>query len=220
MAGWFMLFRFKRFFCHAGLILLLYQAFPAKAEGLRLLALGDSLSSGYGLHKNQGFAPRLEEALRARGRDVKVINGGVAGDTTAGGLARLDWALAESPHAVLLELGANDMLRGLPPEGALRNLDVILGRLKDRRIPVLLIGMKASANFGADYAKRFDSLYPRLAKTHNVSLYPFFLEGVALNPKLNQDDGLHPNALGVDEIVRRILPFAERLLNEAKARHP
>ncbi|MBF0355935.1 MAG: arylesterase [Alphaproteobacteria bacterium] len=207
----------KRFLCHAGLVLLLYQAFPARAEALRLLAFGDSLIAGYGLARSEGFAPRLEEALKARGRDVRVINGGVSGDTTAGGLARLGWALAESPEAALVELGANDMLRGLSPEEAERNLGMILSRFKEKNIPVLLIGMKASANFGTDYAVRFDSLYPRLAKQYGVALYPFFLDGVALNPTLNQDDGLHPNALGVQEIVRRILPFVEGVLARAKA---
>lgn len=210
----------RNLFCHAGLVLALYQAFPAMAAPLRLLALGDSLTAGYGLPREQGFAVKLEESLKARGHDVRIVNAGVSGDTTAGGLARLDWALAEGAEAVLLGLGANDMLRGLPPEQAERNLDAILAKLRRQKLPVLLIGMKASANLGADYAAAFDAIYPRLARKHGVDLYPFFLEGVALKPGLNQDDGLHPNARGVEEIVRRILPLAERLLATARRRAP
>lgn len=185
---------------------------------MRLIALGDSLTAGYGLPREQGFAVKLEEALKAKGHDVRVVNAGVSGDTTAGGLARLDWTLAQGGEAVLVALGANDMLRGLPPEQAERNLDAILGGVSQRKLPVLLIGMQASANLGADYAAGFNAIYPRLAKKHGVDLYPFFLEGVALKPGMNQDDGLHPNARGVEEIVRRILPKTERLLAKAKGR--
>ncbi|CAA6604643.1 multifunctional acyl-CoA thioesterase I and protease I and lysophospholipase L1 [Rhodospirillaceae bacterium LM-1] len=205
-----------RFLCHAGLILTLYQAFPASAASLRLLALGDSLTAGYGLGKDQGLAAKLEAALKSKGREVRVVNAGVSGDTTAGGLARLDWSLAEPPDAVLVALGANDMLRGLPPQESERNLDAILARLQERKLPVLLIGMKASVNLGLDYAGQFDAIYPRLAKKYGVPLYPFFLEGVALKPGLNQEDGLHPNEKGVDEIVRRLLPDVLRLLDRTK----
>jgi acyl-CoA thioesterase-1 len=205
---------------HAGLVLLFYQAFPALAGPLRLVALGDSLTAGYGLAQEQGFAVRLEEALRAKGHQVRIVNAGVSGDTTAGGLARLDWTLAEGAEAAMVALGANDMLRGLPPEQAERNLDAILGRLNQRKLPVLLIGMQASVNLGADYAASFNAIYPRLAKKHGVDLYPFFLEGVALKPGLNQDDGLHPNDKGVLEIVRRILPKVERLLAKAERQRP
>ena len=197
---------------------MLYQAFPAWAEPIRLLALGDSLTAGYGLPQGQGFVPRLEAALKAQGRDVKVINAGVSGDTTAGGLARLDWSLQENPEAALVALGANDMLRGLAPLDAERNLDAILSKLKARNLPVLLVGMKASANLGLDYAKAFDAIYARQARKHGVALYPFFLEGVALKQSLNQDDGLHPNARGVEEIVRRILPQVQNLLAQVKWR--
>ncbi|MDK9719727.1 MAG: arylesterase [Rhodospirillales bacterium] len=197
-----------------------YQAFPALAGPLRLVALGDSLTAGYGLAREQGFAVRLEEALRAKGHQVRIVNAGVSGDTTAGGLARLDWTLAEGAEAAMVALGANDMLRGLPPEQAERNLDAILGRLNQRKLPVLLIGMQASVNLGADYAASFNAIYPRLAKKHGVDLYPFFLEGVALKPGLNQDDGLHPNDKGVLEIVRRILPKVERLLAKAERQRP
>ncbi len=183
---------------------------------MRLLALGDSLTAGYGLGKDQGLTAKLEAALKSKGRDVQVVNAGVSGDTTAGGLARLDWSLAETPDAVLVALGANDMLRGLPPQEAERNLDAILARLQERKLPVLLIGMKASANLGLDYAGQFDAIYPRLAKKYGVPLYPFILEGVALKPGLNQEDGLHPNEKGVDEIVRRLLPDVLRLLDKAK----
>lgn len=197
---------------------MLYQAFPAWAEPVSLLALGDSLTAGYGLPQGQGFVPRLEAALKAKGRDVRVINAGVSGDTTAGGLARLDWSLQERPEAALVALGANDMLRGLAPQESERNLDAILSKLRGQNIPVLLIGMKASANLGLDYAKTFDAIYARLARKHGVALYPFFLEGVALRQDLNQDDGLHPNARGVDEIVRRILPQVQSLLAQTKGK--
>jgi acyl-CoA thioesterase-1 len=205
-----------RFLCHAGLVLLLYQAFPAQAAAPCLLAFGDSLTAGYGLPADQGFVPRLEAALKAKGADVRVVNAGVSGDTTAGGLARLAWTLHANCAAVLVELGANDMLRGLPAKEAERNLDEILTVLGEKRLPVLLIGMKAQANLGLDYAREFDGLYARLARKHKVALYPFFLEGVALKPALNQDDGLHPNASGVLEIVRRILPDVLDLMKRAK----
>lgn len=183
---------------------------------MRLLALGDSLTAGYGLAADQGFVPKLEAALKAKGMDVVVLNAGVSGDTSAGGLSRLDWALSQGADAVLVELGANDMLRGLSTREAERNLDAILTRLKERRLPALLLGMRAQANFGEDYAKTFDDIYPRLAKKHGVALYPFFLEGVVLKSELIQADGLHPNAQGVDVIVSRVLEDVTRLVAKAK----
>ncbi|MBP2229849.1 acyl-CoA thioesterase-1 [Azospirillum agricola] len=185
----------------------------AAAAPVKLLALGDSLTAGYGLPEPQGFASQLQKALTAKGYSVTVVNAGVSGDTTAGGLARLDWALADKPDAALVELGANDMLRGLDPAAAKANLDAILTRLNERRIPTLLAGMLASPSLGRPYTERFNALYPELAKTHGVPLYPFFLDGVATERALIQADGLHPNAQGVAVIVERILPDVTRLLD-------
>ncbi len=155
---------------------------------------------------------RLEARLKADGYDVKVINGGVSGDTTAGGFARLDWALADKPGFVLVELGANDALRGLDPNEAYGNLDKILARLGAAKIGTLLIGMRAPANWGHSYQTAFDAIYPKLAAKYQVPLYPFLLDGVALDPKLNQGDGLHPNAAGVAIIVQHLAPAVERLI--------
>jgi len=190
---------------------------PARAQQsapVRLLALGDSLTAGYGLPAGQGFVPRLEAALRARGRQVQVLDGGVSGDTTAGGLARLDWALADRPDAAIVELGGNDGLRGLEPRQTHANLAGILDRLAARGIPALLAGMLAPPNLGADYGREFAEVFHRLARERpEVVFYPFFLEGVAAEPALNQPDRIHPNARGVEEVVRRILPAVEALLD-------
>jgi acyl-CoA thioesterase-1 len=184
---------------------------------IRLLVLGDSLTAGYGLPAGQGFVPRLEAALRARGRDVRVLDAGVSGDTTAGGLARLDWALAERPHAVLVELGGNDGLRGLPPRDSRASLARILDTLAARGIPTLLAGMVAPPNLGTEYGREFLSTFADLAQERpEVVFYPFFLDGVAAVPALNQPDGIHPNARGVEEVVRRILPAVETLLARAR----
>jgi acyl-CoA thioesterase-1 len=181
---------------------------------VRLLALGDSLTAGYGLAPGEGFVPRLQAALEARGRQVRVLDGGVSGDTTAGGLSRLDWALADNPQAALVELGGNDGLRGLPPAETRRNLDAILDRLAARRIPVLLSGMLAPPNLGADYGREFAAIFPDLARAHpGIILDPFFLEGIAGDPALNQADGIHPNPRGVALLVSRILPAVEALLD-------
>jgi len=185
----------------------------AAAAPIKLLALGDSLTAGYGLPEPQGFASQLQKALTAKGYAVTVVNAGVSGDTTAGGLARLDWALADKPDAALVELGANDMLRGLDPTAAKANLDAILRKLGERRIPTLLAGMLATPSLGRPYTERFNGLYPDLAKAHDVPLYPFFLDGVAADRALIQPDGLHPNAQGVAIIVERILPHVTRLLD-------
>ena len=181
-------------------------AAPAPAETLRILMLGDSLTAGYGLASRDGLPARLEAALRGHGLDVRVIDAGVSGDTTAGGLARLDWALADRPHAVIVALGANDALRAIDPSVARSNLDQLLATLSARRLPVLLAGMLAPRNLGPEYAARFDAIYPELAERHGVLLYPFLLDGVATVAALNQADGLHPNAAGVEVIVERILP--------------
>ena len=188
------------------------------AGPIRLLVLGDTLTAGYGLPAGQGFVPRLEAALRARGRNVRVLDAGVSGDTTAGGLARLDWALAERPHAALVELGGNDGLRGLPPRDSRANLAAILDKLAARNIPTLLAGMVAPPNLGTAYGREFLSTFADLARERpGVVFYPFFLDGVAAEPSLNQPDGIHPNAHGVEEVVRRILPAVETLLARVSA---
>lgn len=187
-------------------------ALPANAAPLRLVALGDSLTAGYGLPASQAFPARLEAALKAGGHDVVIENAGVSGDTTSAGLARLDWSVPDGTSGVILELGANDMLRGLDPAIAEKSLDAILARLRQRGIPVLLIGMQAAPNLGAAYKQSFDAIYPRLAEKYGVKFYPFLLDGVAGHPNLNQPDGLHPTAAGVDVIVARILPAVEGFL--------
>ncbi|WP_200909777.1 arylesterase [Azospirillum thiophilum] len=185
----------------------------AAAAPVKLLALGDSLTAGYGLAEPQGFTRQLEKALSGKGYSVTVINAGVSGDTTAGGRARLDWALADKPDAAIVELGANDMLRGLDPDQARANLDAILKTLTERKIPTLLAGMFASPSLGKPYTDRFNAIYPDLAKSYDLPLYPFFLDGVALDRTLIQQDGLHPNAQGVAVIVERILPSVTALLD-------
>ncbi|MGC6518402.1 MAG: arylesterase [Candidatus Puniceispirillaceae bacterium] len=205
----------QRFFCLAMLIPALLTAVatasPALAE-TRLMVLGDSLVAGYGLAPGKSFPAQLERDLRAAGSDVTVLNAGVSGDTTAGGVARLDWSLADNPQAVIIVLGGNDMLRGLPPEAAAANLDAIITRLLARKVEVLLAGMLAPRNMGPAYTEAFDAIYPGLAARHDIEFYPFFLDGVALDPALNLDDGLHPNEAGIAEISRRILPAVNRLL--------
>ncbi|MGD1880467.1 MAG: arylesterase [Kiloniellaceae bacterium] len=188
----------------------------AAAEPVRLMAFGDSLTHGYGLSPGDTFPEQLEAALRADGLDVTVITAGNSGDTTAGGRARLDWALADDPEAVILELGANAGLRGLDPAATYDNLDAIMARLTGEDLPVLIAGMLAPPNLGREYGEAFNAVFPRLAKKYDQPFYPFFLDGVALDPALNQADGIHPNAAGVAEIVARIKPHVVRLL-EAKS---
>jgi len=189
----------------------------AAESATRIVVLGDSLTAGYGLGGDDAFPARLEAALRAEGIEARVVNAGVSGDTTAAGLRRLDWALAEGPEgppdALVVELGANDALRGLDPQAVEANLDAILTQAKARGLKVLLAGMKAPPNFGRDYTEEFDALYPRLAARHDVLLYPFFLDGVAADRALNQVDGIHPNPAGVAVIVERILPYVKRLID-------
>lgn len=179
---------------------------PALAASIKLLALGDSLTAGYNLPADASFPAQLERALREKGVQATVINAGVSGDTTAGGLARLDWALADKPSHALVALGANDMLRGLSPDEARTNLDKIITRLKQEKVKVMLVGMLAAPNLGAEYGRRFNAIFPDLAKKHEVPLYPFFLDEVANNPKLNMGDGIHPNREGVATMVRKMLP--------------
>ena len=193
----------------------------AAQEPVRLLAFGDSLTQGYGVPPGTEFPARLEKALNARGLNVTVINAGVSGETSAGGLARVDWLLGDGksgPDAAIVELGANDGLRGLPVAEMEKNLDAILAKFKARNIPVLFAGMKAPRNFGARYAADYDQVFPKLAAKYDVLFYPFFLEGVVLDRSLVQPDGLHPNPAGVDAMVKGIQPLAERLVQQAKAR--
>lgn len=187
------------------------------AEPLRIVAFGDSLTAGLGLPEKEAFPVKLEAALRAKGHDVEVINAGVSGDTATGGLARLDWSVPDNTGAVILELGANDALRGTDPSATRKALDEAIRRLKAREIPVLLAGMQAPRNMGPDYIAAFDRIYPELAREHGVLFYPFFLEGVAAQSNLNQRDGIHPTAEGVDVILRGILPFVEKLIAEAQS---
>lgn len=187
------------------------SAEPA-ATALKVVALGDSLTAGYGLPASAAFPARLQAALKAKGLDAEIVNAGVSGDTASGGRDRLDWSVPEGTDAVILELGANDALRGVDPDVTRAALDEIVRRLKARNVAVLLAGMYAGRNFGPDYTARFDRIYPELAKAHDVPLYPFFLDGVAGEGKLNQRDGIHPTAEGVDVIVARILPTAEAFL--------
>jgi len=192
---------------------------PTKAADrpVTVVALGDSLTAGFGLPADATFTTKLSRALAQKGIAASVVNAGVSGDTAGGGLERLDWSVPQGTDAVILELGANDMLRGLDAKATQATLDKILSKLDARHIPVLLTGMKAVRNLGPDYARQFDAIYPALASTHSVVFYPFFLDGVANDPKLNQGDGLHPNAAGVDVIVARILPQVEALIARVRA---
>ncbi|MGQ3355972.1 MAG: arylesterase [Phreatobacter sp.] len=194
---------------------------PAGAQQARpvsIVALGDSLTAGYGLGPGDAFPVRLQAALKAKGLDVTVQNAGVSGDTSSGGLERLDWAVGEGVDAVILELGANDALRGIDPAVTRRNLDAIITRLKEKRIAVLLTGMLAPPNMGSTFAAAFNPIFPELAAKHGVLFDPFFLDGVAADAALNLSDGMHPNARGVEAIVRRILPKVEELIAEVRSR--
>lgn len=187
------------------------------AEPLRIVVLGDSLTAGYGLAQKDAFPVKLQAALRAKGHDVEVINAGVSGDTASGGLARLDWSVPDKTGAVILELGANDALRAVDPSATRKALDEAIRRLRERKIEVLLAGMQAPPNMGGDYIAAFNRIYPDLAKAHGVLFYPFFLDGVAAESGLNQRDGIHPTAEGVNIIVGRILPSVEKLIAQVRA---
>ena len=191
---------------------------PSASPPLRILAFGDSLTAGYGLNDlTQAFPAQLEKALRAKGHNVMLLQGGISGDTTTGGRARLAWSLGAHPDAVILELGANDALRGIDPKLTADNLAYMVQRFSEQHIPVLLAGMMAPPNLGRDYDDRFNAIYPALAKSSGVLLYPFFLDGVAAQPALNQADGMHPTPEGVKIIVARMLPFAEKLVALAES---
>jgi len=199
-----------------GVCLFTLAPFAARAAPVRLLVLGDSLSAGYGLAAADGFEARLAEALRARGHDVRIIDGAVSGDTSAGGRARLDWTLGDGADAAIVELGANDGLRGTEPKEMEANLTAILDALAAKHIPVLLAGMYAPPNLGADYEKEFRGVFDRLGARPGVIYYPFFLDAVVGHPELIQPDHLHPNAEGVRREVAAILPYVERLLAEVQ----
>lgn len=184
------------------------------AAPVTILALGDSLTAGYGLQPSEAFPAKLEAALRAKGLDVTVVNAGVSGDTARDGASRLDWSLTDDVNAVIVELGANDALRGLSPQQAEAAIGEVLTKLEQKKLPVLLAGMRAPPNLGPEYQASFDSMFSRLAQKHGALLYPFFLDGVAANTTLNQGDGIHPNAHGVDLIVSRLLPSVEGLIGK------
>lgn len=202
-------------------LLLGFAATPmqaAAAEEIKLVGFGDSLMAAYNLQASEGFPARLEAALRERGHTVSITDAGVSGDTTSGGLARLDWSIPDGTDGVILELGANDALRGLPPEKTRENLEAMISRLKERGIAVLLAGMLAPPNMGGDYETTFNAIYPDLAARYEVTLYPFFLDGVTANPDMLLSDGMHPNPNGINKMVETILPVTEQFLSEIKVK--
>jgi acyl-CoA thioesterase-1 len=206
--------------CSVALFAAMATAIARAETPVKIVALGDSLTAGLGLPANEGFVPRLQAALAAKGVAVAIANAGVSGDTASGALARLDWSVPDGTDAVIVEIGANDMLRGIKPQVTRGALDTILQRLTGRHIAVLLCGMRAAPNLGADYGQSFESIYPELAAKYGALVYPFFLDGVAADLGLLQKDGLHPNAAGVDVIVARILPKVEELVVHARSQHP
>ena len=210
---------FRVLLCNWVVAVLAFGATAAPAaQPLRIVVLGDSLVAGFGIRPSEAFPVQLERALKERGHAVEVINAGVSGDTTAGGLERVGWAVPERTGAVILELGANDALRGLDPIRAKANLDKIITTLKAGGAEVLLAGMRAPRNLGEGYTRAFDAIYPELAAKHGLILYPFFLDGVAMNARLNLDDGIHPNSRGVAEITKNILPSVEQLIEQVRAK--
>jgi acyl-CoA thioesterase-1 len=190
------------------------------AMPVKIVALGDSLTAGYGLLDKDSFVSQLQAALTAKGIAADLANAGVSGDTASDGLARLDWSVPQGTEAVIVELGANDMLRGIDPQVTRKALDAILRRLTQRHVAVLLCGMRAAPNLGTAYGQAFDRIYPDLAAKYGVLLYPFFLDGVAADLRLTQADGMHPNAKGVSIIVQHILPMTENLIAKVRAQHP
>ncbi len=198
-----------------GCLLLLVTHSVCGSNTVNLVAVGDSLIAGYGLAVENGFVTQLENALRKKSYDIRVFNAGVSGDTTHGGLARIDWVLADNYSAVILHLGHNDAFRGIPVEQVRQNLDELIGRINRRSLPILLAGAMAPRNLGPDYYLAFDAIFPQLAEKYELLFYPFFLEGVATEPTLNQADGIHPNADGVALIIQQMLPHVEQLLKRA-----
>ena len=214
--------RFKGFQCAfraliATLCLSAGIAAASAADPIRIVGFGDSLMAAYNLQASEGFPARLQQELRARGHDVEIVDAGVSGDTTSGGLARLDWSIPDDTDGVILELGANDALRGLPPEKTRENLEAMIVRLKQRGIAVLLAGMLAPPNMGAGYEAEFNRIYPELAEKHDLTLYPFFLDGVTGNPEALLSDGMHPNVNGINAMVEKFAPVAEAFLGRLEA---
>ncbi|MEO9336222.1 arylesterase [Mesorhizobium sp. SB112] len=197
----------------AAFIGLLAASSQSVAEPFKIVGFGDSLMAGYNLNSGESFPEKLEAALRNKGHDVVISNAGVSGDTTSAGLSRLDWSVPDGTDLVILELGANDMLRGISPGITEKNLDTMIGKLKDRGIMVYLAGMQAAPNLGADYGNRFNEIFPQLATKYDIPLYPFFLDGVAADQSLLLEDGMHPNAEGVDRMVERFLPDFEKIVD-------
>jgi len=190
----------------------------AAAQQVKVVVLGDSLVAGFGLPAHEAFPAQLAQALKAKGRAVEIANAGVSGDTASGGLARLDWSVPDGTDAVIVSLGANDMLRGVAPNVTRDALTQIVQRLKARKIEVLLIGMRAAPNLGADYGQAFDAIYPQLAAAEHLVFYPFFLDGIAADRNLNQRDGIHPTAAGIAAVVQRMMPQVEELLARVQAK--
>ncbi len=195
-----------------GLAMTIALSAIARAESISLVGFGDSLMAGYQLEPENAFPIRLEKALKEKGFDVTIANAGVSGDTTSGGFARIEWSVPDGTKGVILELGANDALRGIPPEETGKNLEAMIVRLKERRIAVLLVGMLAPPNMGPDYAERFNAIYSELAREHNLLFYPFFLDGVVTRANLQLEDGMHPNGEGIGVMVDRFLPIAEQFV--------
>ena len=214
--------RSSRFYCYGSiffvsLTILSLVNVPSNSSEItqpviKLMIFGDSLTAGYGLKRSESFSEKLSNALKSKGRNVRIILSSVSGDTTAGGKARLDWALIEKPDAFLLELGANDGLRGIEPSVSRENLESIIKKLKKNRVKTLIVGMFAPPNLGKEYSREFNNIFSSLARKYSLLFYPFFLEGVAANPQLNQADGIHPNPKGVDEIIKRMLPIVMKLV--------
>lgn len=199
--------RFKVAGLHIAVIVFsMMLSVSAQARTINLVGFGDSLMAGYQLPPGDGFPEKLQAALKAKGLDVSVANAGVSGDTTTGGLSRIDWSVPDGTDGVILELGANDALRGIAPEQSEKNLDQMITRLKERGIAIFLAGMMAPPNMGGDYAARFNPIYEKLAKKHGLTLYPFFLDGVVLDASLKLEDGMHPNSKGVDTMVQKMEP--------------
>jgi acyl-CoA thioesterase-1 len=197
---------------------LLFSIQVALAKPMTLLALGDSLTSGLGLEPHEAFPVKLEAALKSRYPELKIVNAGISGDTAADGLARLDWTLTDDVGGLIVELGANDALRGLDVSQTETALNAIMVKAQLRKLPVLILGMKAPPNMGPDYVARFDGLYPRLAAKYQALLYPFYLDGVTANASLNQADGIHPNGQGVDVIVSKVMPSVEELIGKVRVK--
>lgn len=211
--------KFKAAWLHVIVIIstLLGGLSVVQAKTLQIVGFGDSLMAGYQLPQNESYTAQLEAVLKAKGVDVAITNAGVSGDTTAAGLARLDWSIPDGTDGVILELGANDALRGISPDQTEKNLDAMLARLKERNIPVVLAGMLAPPNLGPDYQERFNGMYQRLAQKYGVPLYPFFLDGVVTQASLQLEDGMHPNAKGIAVMVERSLPTIENFLKSLSA---